>query len=227
MRFGNFLMWCRNEAVIRGGCAHREHAVDSRWVDLGVGLFACGLFAPFFVAASVRIKLDDGGSVFFRQVRLGLDRHPFSILKFRTMRGGNEVTRPGRFLRRTGLDETAQFLNVLRGDMRVVGPHPLTAEDVARLGWHGAEFAGRWAAKPGITGLAQVFGGRSARHSRRLDELYARRQSLRLDAWLIGVSFAMNLLGKRFIRENVRALRRRRAGRRSAQSVTTPIRPKL
>ena len=131
------------------------------------------------------------------------------------MREGREVARVGRWLRRTGLDETAQFFNVLRGDMRVVGPRPLTASDVARLGWEDARFDGRWTAQPGITGLAQVFGGRSAHHSRRLDELYARRRSPRFDLWLIAVSFAMNLFGKGRVRAALRFARQSRSRRRA------------
>ena len=188
----------------------------ARALDLALGLVALGVFAPFFVVAAALIHHEDGGPVFFRQMRLGQGRQPFAILKFRTMFDGREVTRAGRWLRRTGLDETAQFLNVLRGDMRVVGPRPLTAADVARLGWEDARFDGRWEAKPGITGLAQVFGGRSARHSRRLDELYARRRSLRLDGWLIGVSFGMNALGKHRVRALLCFVRQSRSRRRCA-----------
>ena len=194
----------------------------ARALDLGLGVVAVAGFAPLFAVAAWAIRRADGGPVFFRQERLGRGRRPFSILKFRTMRDGGEVTVPGRWLRRTGLDETAQFLNVLRGEMRVVGPRPLTAADVARLGWTGTEFDGRWVAKPGITGLAQVFGGRSARHSRRLDELYARRRSLRLDLFLIAVSFAMNVWGKGRVRAELNfarqsAARFRRAFERPAR----------
>ena len=189
----------------------------ARGLDLALCAFAFVVFGPFFLVAATLIRLEDGGPVFFRQERLGRGRQSFAILKFRTMLDGKEITRAGRWLRRTGLDETAQFFNVLRGDMRVVGPRPLTAADVARLGWEDARFDGRWAAPPGITGLAQVFGGRSARHSRRLDELYARRRSPALDAWLVGVSFAMNLGGKGRVRALLRRARRRRAAARAGR----------
>lgn len=192
----------------------------ARALDLALCALGFVVFGPFFVVCAVLIRLDDGGPVFFRQPRLGQGRRTFGILKFRTMRDGQAVTRPGRWLRRTGLDETAQFFNVLRGDMRVVGPRPLTAADVTRLGWHGPEFDRRWSAKPGITGLAQVFGGRSARHSRRLDELYARRRSLPLDGWLIAASFAMNLGGKGRVRAALRSARVRQARRRRAAHST-------
>lgn len=176
-----------------------------RALDVGLSLAALGIFAPVQAAAAALIKLEDGGSILFRQDRIGKDRLPFEILKVRTMRDG-EVTRVGRWLRATGIDETAQFLNVLRGEMSIVGPRPLTAQDVRRLGWDGPADDARFAVRPGITGLAQVYGGTSARHSRALDALYARKQSLALDLELIAISFAMNLAGKRRVRA---ALRRR------------------
>ena len=114
-----------------------------RVFDMGFALIGCHVFAPFFLVASGLIKLEDGGPVLFRQERIGRERQPFGILKFRTMRSGN-VTRVGKWLRATGLDETAQFLNVLRGDMSMVGPRPLTQADIERLGWTGKEQDARW-----------------------------------------------------------------------------------
>ncbi|MBX3269091.1 MAG: sugar transferase [Sandaracinaceae bacterium] len=176
-----------------------------RGLDLLLSAGALHVFSPVQLAAACAIRLEDGGPVVFRQVRLGKDRVPFEILKLRTMRGGR-VTRVGRYLRATGLDETLQFWCVLRGDMSIVGPRPLTAEDVARLGWSGPAHDGRFRVRPGITGLAQVYGGRSARHTRALDALYARRATLGLDLSLIAISFGMNLAGKARVR---RWLRRR------------------
>ncbi|MEZ4337552.1 MAG: sugar transferase [Sandaracinaceae bacterium] len=174
-----------------------------RALDLILAAGALHVFAPVQAAAAVAIRLEDGGPVLFAQERLGRDRRPFRILKLRTMRDG-QVTRVGRYLRATGLDETAQFLCVLRGDMSIVGPRPLTAADVERLGWSGPEHDARFAVPPGITGLAQVYGGVSARHSRALDALYARRASVGLDLRLIGVSFAMNVVGKARVRRWLR-----------------------
>jgi len=173
--------------------------MSRRVLDLVLAGGATGFFLPLQLGAAALIRLEDGGPAIFRQSRLGKDRVPFVVPKLRTMRDG-EVTRVGRWLRATGIDETPQFLCVLRGDMAIVGPRPLTAADVARLGWTGPEHDARFAVLPGITGLAQVFGGVSARHSRALDALYARRASVGLDLWLIGVSFAMNLAGKRRVR---------------------------
>lgn len=168
-------------------------------LDLVLAGGACAAFAPVQAIAGALIVAEDGGSPIFRQRRLGKGRAPFEIVKLRTMRD-ERVTRVGRWLRATGLDETPQFYSVLRGDMSIVGPRPLTQADVTRLGWDGPSHDARFAVRPGITGLAQVVGGRSARHSRALDALYARRASVGLDLWLIGVSFGMNLAGKKRVR---------------------------
>lgn len=186
-----------------------------RAMDVSLSLAALGVFAPVAAAAALCIRLEDGGPVLFVQERVGRGRRPFSILKLRTMHG-REVTRVGRWLRATGLDETAQFLNVLRGDMSIVGPRPLTPADVERLDWSGPEHDARFAVRPGITGLAQVLGGRSARHTRALDALYARRAGAALDLSLIAVSFAMNLAGKRRVRAALRRLALRGAALRRA-----------
>ncbi len=181
-------------------------AAAARAFDIGFALLGCQVFAPFFVVASALIKLEDGGPVLFRQERIGRGRRPFKILKLRTMRGG-EVTRVGRWLRATGLDETTQFLNVLLGDMSMVGPRPLTRDDVERLGWTGPDHDARWAMKPGITGLAQLFGGTARKGSLRLDFLYRKRRSAWLDTQLIAASFVVNLMGKRRTKRWLRRLR--------------------
>src|SRR5687768_10463402 len=99
-------------------------------------------------AVCVAILLDDGRPVLFRQIRLGRERRPFEILKFRSMRNGR-VTRTGRLLRATGLDELPQFVNILRGELSAVGPRPVTAGDAERYGWSGAEANDRWRINPG------------------------------------------------------------------------------
>src|SRR5262249_17338621 len=144
------------------------------------------------------------GPPIFRQERVGRGRQPFTLLKFRSMRNG-EVTRIGEWLRRTGIDEVPQLVNVWRGEMSFVGPRPLTAQDIARLGWDGPGHESRFAVKPGITGLAQLLAGRGARASERLDQLYLRRQSVALDLQLIALSFAVNVFGKRRVRRLIRA----------------------
>jgi lipopolysaccharide/colanic/teichoic acid biosynthesis glycosyltransferase len=177
-----------------------------RTVDMALAGAACVVFAPAMAAITVAIWMDDGGSPFFEQTRVGAARESFRILKFRTMRDG-AVTRVGRWLRRTGLDELPQFVNVARGEMSVVGPRPLTAEDVARLEWSSAQHDWRFGSRPGITGIAQLAGGKSARHSARLDRLYQRRQSAALDVGIVALSFAANIVGKTAVRRWLRGSR--------------------
>lgn len=115
-----------------------------RLVDLLVALVGIVLFWPIGLAVWLGIKTDDGGPLFFRQMRVGRHGRPFQILKFRTMRAGADragpsitatgdprVTRIGRWLRRTKLDELPQLWNVLRGEMSLVGPRPEVPEYVA------------------------------------------------------------------------------------------------
>lgn len=176
---------------------------------VGAGLVLL-ILAPVLLALALWIRLDSPGPALFRQERLGLDRRPFTLLKFRSMRlGGDDsahraliaaelrgesqpqegstklhedprVTTPGRFLRRTSLDEVPQLINVLRGDMSLVGPRPC-------LDWEAdmfpPEFEARFAVRPGLTGLWQV-SGRSAVGTLGMLEMdvdYVRRRRLRLD----------------------------------------------
>ncbi|TXH69634.1 MAG: sugar transferase [Thiothrix sp.] len=161
-----------------------------------VGLILIGWV---LILIALSIWMLDGRPILFRQQRLGLNKQPFSIYKFRTMQ--NEVvTKSGKVLRQTGLDELAQILNIIKGDMSVVGPRPLTQADITRLGWDDAYHAKRWAIKPGITGLAQLYGGRSAKVSWQMDKVYQAQMSWWLDMRVVLWSLAVNVLGKRRVR---------------------------
>jgi lipopolysaccharide/colanic/teichoic acid biosynthesis glycosyltransferase len=177
-----------------------------RALDVLAAGAACAIFAPAAAAVTLATWFEGGGPPLFLQTRVGRRRQPFTIFKFRSMRN-QQVSRVGQWLRRTGIDELPQFLNVCRGEMSVVGPRPLTGEDLQRLGWTEARTDWRFAVNPGITGLSQLFGGRGARASLRLDRLYLRRQSLSLDVQLIALSFAANIVGKRTLRRVVRVAR--------------------
>jgi lipopolysaccharide/colanic/teichoic acid biosynthesis glycosyltransferase len=166
-----------------------------RLFDVAGALAGLLVFSPVMAVVAAAVLLDDGGPVLFRQERLGLRRRPFHIVKFRSMRDGR-VTRVGRRLRATGLDELPQFLNILRGDMSAVGPRPLTAEDVARFGWEGAAFDFRWSCRPGLTGLAQLAGARANADALALDRVHVSGWSPWLSCELIGWSVAVNLFGK-------------------------------
>ena len=144
-----------------------------RLFDLGFSLCMLLLLAPLLVGVALWIKLDSRGPVLFRQQRVGRQGLLFDILKFRTMRTATEqggpqitvgddvrITRAGRFLRRHKLDELPQFLNVLRGEMSLVGPRPHAIVHDDEYKKLISKYAYRLHLKPGITGLAQVNGFR-------------------------------------------------------------------
>jgi Undecaprenyl-phosphate glucose phosphotransferase len=129
------------------------------------------LLSPLFLLVAIAIKLDTHGSVFFLQRRYGFNQEPFRIYKFRSMttmedgrtvtqvtRGDTRVTRVGRLLRRTNIDELPQLLNVLRGDMSLVGPRPHAMAHDQFFNQKIGNYARRHNVKPGITGWAQVNG---------------------------------------------------------------------
>lgn len=136
-------------------------------------------------AIAVAIRVSMGPPVLFRQVRPGLDAQPFTLIKFRTMRDGpgddaERITRLGRFLRSTSLDELPELWNVLRGEMSLVGPRPLLMEYLDK---YTERQALRHSVRPGITGLAQVRGRNLVDWEDRLelDVQYVEQWSLWLD----------------------------------------------
>ena len=150
-----------------------------RSFDTAVASVALLFFSPIFLIVAVLIKLDSPGPIFFRQTRIGQGNRMFEVLKFRSMRteacDGNgdrstsrndtRITRIGRILRMTSIDELPQFFNVLMGDMSIVGPRPhaLGSRAQDKLFWEIDErYWHRHAAKPGLTGLAQIRGFRGA-----------------------------------------------------------------
>jgi lipopolysaccharide/colanic/teichoic acid biosynthesis glycosyltransferase len=179
-------------------------------LDRVAAALALVLLSPLFAALALWIVLESGRPVIFRQLRAGKDGVPFSMLKFRTMVAdavelGRElelsddpfglvpsdprITRSGRFLRRTSLDELAQLWNVLRGQMSLVGPRPDLVEQVAN--YEPADRR-RLAVRPGITGLAQVQGRDEIPWEERfrLDAWYVDNWSLGLDAKIVLRTFA-------------------------------------
>ncbi|OZG73931.1 sugar transferase [Hahella sp. CCB-MM4] len=178
-----------------------------RMTDVVLAIVAVTMFLPLWLLVGLLILLEDGSPVIFLQTRLGKDKHPITVIKLRTMRAG-KVTRIGKWLRSTGLDESLQFLPVLAGTMSIVGPRPLTEADIHRIGWGGEKHADRWKISPGITGMAQLFSGRGARVSLYFDRYYLRRQSLILDVSIICLSFMVTLVGKKRVQTMIRNNRR-------------------
>jgi lipopolysaccharide/colanic/teichoic acid biosynthesis glycosyltransferase len=179
-----------------------------RMINMAGTFFGLVVLSPLMLIIAGLIRLDDSGPPLFTQMRLGAGRRPFRIYKFRTMRDGT-TTRVGRWLRGTGLDELPQLFNMLRGEMSLIGPRPLTEADVARLGWHDDAHAPRWSVRPGVIGLAQLYAGRGKRLSWFLDMTYVRERRLALDLGIVAATGAIGLLGKRRVRGWLRARRRR------------------
>jgi lipopolysaccharide/colanic/teichoic acid biosynthesis glycosyltransferase len=175
----------------------------------GVGLVVS---APIWALLAAAIKLEDGGPVFFRQARVGLEGRTFDALKFRSMvpdaevRTGTvqamendpRVKRIGRFMRATAMDELPQLWNIFAGDMSFVGPRPLRPGEVEVRGDGRLVrldqipgYEARHSIRPGLTGLTQVYASRDiSRTSKfRLDQVYLRRASFWLDVKLILLSF--------------------------------------
>ncbi len=166
-----------------------------RIVDLVGAMLILVAAAPVMLVVAVLIRVRMGRPVLFRQARAGYRGRPFTLVKFRTMRQSRDadgrllpdaqrITRLGRLLRSTSLDELPQILNVLRGDMSLLGPRPLL---VQYLDLYTPEQARRHDVKPGLTGWAQVNGRNSLSWEEKfeLDVWYVDHSSLWVDAWIM------------------------------------------
>lgn len=199
------------EVPPRSASRHFAYHALKRILDI-VGSLAIGLvFSPLIVVIAVRMSLEDG-PILFRHHRVGYGGRVFECLKFRTMvpnaeqilrnlldtnpqanaewlrdhklKNDPRVTRIGRFLRRTSLDELPQLWNVLRGEMSLVGPRPIVKEEMLRYGKYARRYL---AAKPGVTGLWQVTGRNDTDYRRRvaLDAYYVKKHSIVLDVRIL------------------------------------------
>jgi lipopolysaccharide/colanic/teichoic acid biosynthesis glycosyltransferase len=200
------------------GTPRAAASLPKRWLDIAFASAGLVVTSPAWVALSIVIKLDDGGPVFFSQPRSGLRGRQFLAYKFRSMhqdaerdgarqavRGDARVTRVGRLMRATALDELPQLWNILRGDMSVVGPRALRPGEIEAHGsglFEALEdvpgFAERSRVRPGLTGLAQLYAARNLprRQKFRYDRLYIRAYSFSLDIRLILLSMWVSLSGR-------------------------------
>jgi lipopolysaccharide/colanic/teichoic acid biosynthesis glycosyltransferase len=199
-----------SDAAVSGGAAIHDppaYAAGKRTFDLAVGIFVFGLVIPIFPLIALMIKLDSPGPVFYRQERVGRGGRLFRFYKFRSMyreadrrlpelqerneqdgpvfkiKADPRITPVGQFLRRSSMDEIPQIINVLRGEMSIVGPRPPLPVEVARYQpWHRR----RLEVKPGITCLWQIAGRSHIGFDEwmRLDMEYLRTRSLRTDAMI-------------------------------------------
>lgn len=183
---------------------HRTHLQwFKRAIDIGVSLAGLVLALPLMGFVALLVKLDSRGPVFYRQERTGQNEKPFQLVKFRSMRADAEhgtgpvwasvrdyrVTRVGRWLRLTRLDEIPQFINVLKGEMSFIGPRPERPHFVEKLKKEIPYYAMRFSVKPGLTGWAQVqyrYGAsvEDAIEKLKFDLYYVKNMSWGLDLWI-------------------------------------------
>jgi lipopolysaccharide/colanic/teichoic acid biosynthesis glycosyltransferase len=180
-----------------------------RAVDLAIAALVLLLLSPFLLAAAIWIKLGSRGPVIYRQRRVGLDGREFELLKLRTMVAGSDpvgvgtavlrddprVTGAGRFLRRTSLDELPNLVNVLRGELAIVGPRPTIPAQVVA---YTPDQKRRHEVLPGITGWAQVQGRAGIPWEERieLDVWYVDHRSVALDARILARTVWLVLTGQ-------------------------------
>ncbi len=194
----------------------------TRAFDLALAILALAILAPLLCIIVVVVKLTSKGPVFFAHRRIGAGGKSFPCFKFRSMvsnsaevlerhlqdnaqarqewaqdrklRNDPRVTAVGRLLRRTSIDELPQLLNVLRGEMSMVGPRPITADEIAKYRQY---FSVYISVKPGITGLWQISGRNDTTYRRRiaLDTAYARSRTVGLDIAIVLRTFPAVLFG--------------------------------
>jgi exopolysaccharide production protein ExoY len=205
------------------GSPHGSGGAVCRVFDIVVAVLAIIFTAPLLIAVAIAVKLADGGPALFGHQRMGLGGRPFRCLKFRSMlvdsderlaaylaidpvalrewqrdqklRCDPRVTPVGDFIRKSSLDELPQLFNVLRGEMSIVGPRPIVADEARR---YGARYAWYCRVRPGITGFWQVSGRNNVSYRRRvaMDTLYAKNKSLGWDVKLVFLTVPAVLFAK-------------------------------
>ena len=198
------------------GMSGLEHKVK-RLFDIGVSSVSLVVFSPLFLYCYLRVKLEDGGPVIFKQERIGRHGRPFNIYKFRSMRVDAEkngpalyqrdtedrMTRAGRFLREHHLDELPQMWNVLKGDMSFVGYRPERLFYIKQIMENDARYELLYQSRPGITSMATLYNGYTDTMEKMLKRLemdlyYLEHGSLMLDCKILGLTFLKIVFGKVF-----------------------------
>lgn len=173
----------------------KNYLKKKQYLDIYLSLMALVFLSPFFLALMIAIKLDSPGPVFFKQKRIGIHKKHFNILKFRTMRTDTPkdmpthllkdpdqyITKVGKFLRKTSLDELPQIINILKGDMAIIGPRPALWNQYDLI-----EERDKYGANdilPGLTGWAQIHGRDELEipEKAKLDGYYVENLSFGLD----------------------------------------------
>lgn len=187
--------------LARNGNISIEQTVVKRLMDIIIAGLATVIASPFMLLTALAVKLQDGGPVLFKQKRLTLNGKEFYVYKFRSMRvdaekdgvarlaaaGDSRITPVGSFIRKVRLDELPQLLNILKGDMSIVGPRPERPEIAAQYEEEMPEFRYRLRVKAGLTGYAQIFGkyNTTPYDKLKLDMTYIQNYSIMLDVKLM------------------------------------------
>jgi len=190
--------WIGDQPLVEvaASCGYGFSAVMKRSMDIAGGALLIVVSAPLWIITAIAIAIDDHRPILIRQERSGLGGEPYGMLKFRSMRD-DQVTRTGSFLRRYHVDELPQLINVLMGDMSLVGPRPERPEIVARILRDVPDFDLRSLVRPGIAGLAQVSAEYDARPEVKLryDLMYMCDWSVWLDVRLMFRAVSSSLAG--------------------------------
>lgn len=196
--FDTPILMCRNYGLTM------EQLVIKRTMDIFVSLFMLICASPIMLATAVAIKLDDGGPILFKQNRITRNGAIFNVLKFRSMivdadkdgakgasNNDSRITRVGKIIRACRVDELPQLINVLRGDMSLVGPRPERTENVYTYAEKFPEFNLRHRVKGGLTGYAQIYGkyNTSPEDKLNMDLIYIENYSILLDIKLLFMTF--------------------------------------
>ncbi len=198
----------------------KKYELIKSFFDFSIALFALILGLPFFLIIALLIKFSSRGPIFFLQDRIGKNNKTFKCIKFRTMhpeakdilenlikhneklklefeathklKNDPRITKIGKFLRKTSLDEIPQFLNILKMEMSLVGPRPIVKEEIKK---YGSSISSVLSIKPGLTGLWQVSGRNNLSYKRRvtLDSIYVKNINFLLDLRIIIRTFGVIL----------------------------------
>ena len=182
------------------------------YFDIVISLCVLFMALPLLIIVAILIQISMGRPIIFCQLRTGKDAQPFKLYKFRTMTNKYDehnnllpdekrMTKIGRFIRSTSIDELPQLINVLKGDISIVGPRPLLMDYVALYNDRQKQ---RLFVKPGITGLAQISGRNSLSWERKFkyDVWYVKHQSMKLDCYIIAKTVIKVLLRKDICAQN-------------------------
>ena len=192
----------------------KVYTVFKRFMDIVLSIIGLIIISPILLIVSLAIKIDSKGPVIFKQERIGKDGKVFKIYKFRSMvvgaekmgtgvyskKGDNRVTRVGKFIRMTSIDELPQLVNILKGEMSFIGPRPVLTYHPWKYEEYTPEQLKRFEVRPGVTGLAQIHGRKQVEWEKRIK--YDVEYVEKLGLWLDIKIFFITIYKVLFMKEN-------------------------